>query len=313
MKPTPELIYEYRMQRQKALDNASAEAARLRNIIPRLGEIAAERKSLTFDMGLALVKAEDKDATKIAYQQKISALNAEEQNILRDMGLGSDHLAPRFRCPLCQDTGYTGDVQQKMCSCMKQRLISLTFGDTGLDETQTFSAMLDTVYPNDKQRSRTLKAKKLCMDYAASFPDSIPSDMLLMGGTGLGKSHLLNATALEISKRGYAVYKTSAYSLINSVMDSIRNRTDAPDFLSPDLLVIDDLGTEPMINSVTRETLFSVMNERQAAGKATLWATNRSFEDIQDVYGDRFFSRLIAPRLTAVLRLEGEDLRRILK
>lgn len=313
MKPTPELTYEYRMARQRALDKCALESARLYKLVPRLGEIASERKSLAFDMGLALVKSSDSEATKASYQQKIAALTAEEQAILKDMGLPHDHLAPKFRCSLCEDTGYVGEVKKQMCSCMKQRLISLTFGDAGLDKCQTFDAMLDSVYPSDKQRTRTLKAKKICMDYAQSFPNAAPADMLLMGGTGLGKSHLLNATALEISKRGYAVYKTSAYNLINGVMDSIRSRTDAPDFLSPDLMVIDDLGTEPMINSVTRETLFSVMNERQAAGKATLWATNLGAATIQDNYGDRFYSRLISPRLTAVLRLEGEDLRRILK
>ena len=74
-----------------------------------------------------------------------------------------------------------------------------------------------------------------------------------------------------------------------------------------------DLGTEPMINSVTRETLFSILNERQSARKATLWATNRSLDDILASYGDRFFSRLVAPRETMVLRLEGDDLRLRLK
>lgn len=313
MKPTPELTYEYRMMRQRALDKAAAEAARLQRIMPRLGEIASERKALAFDMGLALVKAEDKEATRFAYQQKIEALNAEEQTILGDMGLSADYLAPKFRCPLCQDTGFIGDVQQKMCSCMKQRLISMSCGNSGLDETMTFSALREDIYPSETQKSFALKAKQVCKSYAESFPNAEPLNILLMGGTGLGKSHLLNATALEVSKRGYAVYKTSAYSLISGVMDSIRNRTDGPDFLSPDLLVIDDLGTEPMINSVTRETLFSVMNERQAAGKGTLWATNRSFDDIQDTYGDRFSSRIFAPRLTTVKQLGGKDLRQILK
>ena len=54
-------------------------------------------------------------------------------------------------------------------------------------------------------------------------------------------------------------------------------------------------------------------HERQSAKKATLWATNRSLDDILASYGDRFFSRLVAPRETMVLRLEGDDLRLRLK
>ena len=169
------------------------------------------------------------------------------------------------------------------------------------------------IYPCDRQKRIALKAKELCQGYAMAFPKCDPMGILLMGGTGLGKSYLLNAIALEVSSRGYDVYKASAYNLINAFMESIRGRGESPDILAPDLMIIDDLGTEPMINSVTRETLFSILNERQSARKATLWATNRSLDDILASYGDRFFSRLVAPRETMVLRLEGDDLRLRLK
>ena len=96
-------------------------------------------------------------------------------------------------------------------------------------------------------------------------------------------------------------------------MDAIKERTAPPDFMAPDLLIIDDLGTEPMIPNITRETLFSVINERQSADRATLWATNLGLDFIQDSYGDRFFSRLIAPRSTGILAMSGEDLRPLLR
>ena len=78
---------------------------------------------------------------------------------------------------------------------------------------------------------------------------------------------------------------------------------------SPELLLLDDLGTEPMIPGVTRETLFAAINERQFAGKATVIATNLTKNELFTQYGERIFSRLFASREYAAITLRGKDLR----
>lgn len=311
MKPTPELLYEYRQARQQALEDCRRRTLELQAAIPRLGEIAEQRRNAAYDMGRDIL--EQGEGARLPAMEKIAALDAEEAAILRDAGYPGDYFSPSFRCPLCQDTGFVGELHRTPCACLRRRMAEARFASSAMDKSQSFHSFREDVYPADKQRRQAMKAKEICQRYADAFPDQTPRDLLITGPTGLGKSHLLNAIGLELAAKGVYVYKTTAYNLINSAMDAIKERTAAPDFMAPELLIIDDLGTEPMIPTVTRETLFSVINERQAANKPTLWATNRDLEFIQESYGDRFFSRLIAPRATGILPMTGQDLRPLLK
>ena len=307
MKPSPELLYEYKQARQQAIEDCRRRTDKIRREIPRLEEIASLRRGLAFDMGRAIM--EKGEQARVEYMSRIAELDGEEAQLLISAGYDADCFSPKFRCELCCDTGYVGELHRTLCTCIKSRMAEERFASSAIDKTQSFDALRTDVYPTEKQKNQAAKAKDICMKYAADFPDQSPKDLLLTGPTGLGKSHLLNAIGLEVTAKGYFVYKTTAYNLINAAMDAIKQRTNAPDFMEPDLLIIDDLGTEPMIPSVTRETLFSVINERQSAGRAILWATNLGLEHIQSNYGDRFLSRLVAPRITGILHMSGDDLR----
>ena len=311
MKPSPELLYEYKQARRKAIEDCRIRTERARRQIPRLGEIAEQKRDIAYNMGREIL--EKGEAARAACMERIALLDAEEAALLMEAGYPGDHLSPRFRCELCQDTGFVGELYRTPCACLKRRMAEARFASSAIDKGQSFAAFREDIYPSEKQKKQAIKSKALCMKYAADFPNQSPRDLLLIGPTGLGKSHLLNAIGLELAARGVYVYKTTAYNLINSAMEAIKERTSAPDFIAPELLIIDDLGTESMIPNITRETFFSVINERQTAGKPTLWATNRDLEFIQESYGDRFFSRLIAPRNTGILAMSGEDLRPILK
>ena len=58
MKPTPELIYEYRMSRERAEREAGERREAACTAIPRLREIASERRHLAFDTGLMKMRNE---------------------------------------------------------------------------------------------------------------------------------------------------------------------------------------------------------------------------------------------------------------
>lgn len=311
MKPSPELLYQYKQARRQAIEDCRRRTEAIHAQIPRLGEIAQQKRDIAYDMGREILE-KGQDA-KASCMERIAMLESEEAALLMQAGYPGDYLSPKFRCELCQDTGYVGDLYRTPCACLKRRMAEARFISSAIDSTQSFAAFREDVYPTDKQRRQALRAKEICQRYAESYPRQSPRDLLITGPTGLGKSHLLNAIGLELAARGVYVYKTTAYNLINSAMEAIKERAAAPDFIAPDILIIDDLGTEPMIPNITRETFFSVLNERQIADKATLWATNLGLEFIQDSYGDRFLSRLVAPRNTGILPMSGEDLRPLLK
>ncbi len=139
--------------------------------------------------------------------------------------------------------------------------------------------------------------------YANAFPNNERRDLLYQGETGVGKTYLLNCIGGRVLERGYSVLKISAYKLIQLTLDNLRNEpSERPDYILPDLLIVDDLGTEPMIRNITIETLLSIVCERQDLDKATIIATNLAVTDedgvdtLQSVYGERFASRFMAPR-----------------
>jgi len=311
MKPTPELLYEYRRARERAEEDCRRRREEAMAALPRLKEIAGERRELTYDLGLLRLSGEAHKAAEA--EGRIAALNAEERALLLSAGYGEDYLLPRYRCPACRDTGYAGEVEKKLCGCIKQRMYALRYAASGINSREVFANFREDVYPAEEQLKRTLKVKRICEEYCRQFPGQSPPDMLLMGGTGLGKSFLLNAMAAELTAAGHEVWKTTAYSFISAVMEGIKGRGDSPDFTGPELVILDDLGTEPMISNVTRESLFSLINERQSAGRATVWATNQQLESIQAMYGDRFFSRITMAARTRIIRLTGEDLRMRIK
>ena len=103
--------------------------------------------------------------------------------------------------------------------------------------------------------------------------------------------------------------KYTAYNLIDAALRAVRRHEAGPELTGAELLLLDDLGTEPMIPGVTIETLFAAINERQFAGKATVIATNLTKNELFTQYGERIFSRLFASREYAAITLKGKDLR----
>ena len=115
MKPTPELIYEYRMSRERAEREARERREAACTAIPRLREIADQRRRLAFDTGLMIMRGEDSSELR----NKVEQLDKEELNLLLSAGLPPDHMLPHYRCKACNDTGYVGDTVKKLCPCMK--------------------------------------------------------------------------------------------------------------------------------------------------------------------------------------------------
>ena len=56
MKPTPELIYEYRAARKQAIEDCKRRTQKLRREIPRLGEIAELRRDIASNMGKEILE-----------------------------------------------------------------------------------------------------------------------------------------------------------------------------------------------------------------------------------------------------------------
>ena len=79
-----------------------------------------------------------------------------------------------------------------------------------------------------------------------------------------------------ILNNNYGLYIPS-FNLNNELLSyhtTFDNTKNLDRFLNPDVLVIDDLGTENMFKNITQEYLLYLLNERQRLNKTTIFTTN---------------------------------------
>ncbi len=237
----------------------------------------------------------------------IAKLRSELSGKLQRYGLPPDYLDEQYICAECRDTGR---VNGRICGCMLQLAVNAQFLGSGLNPLESFDTFNLSLFKDEKQKKAMSKIKEYCLAYADGFPNTEKRDILFMGAPGVGKTFLLNCIGGRTLGCGHSVLKLNSYKLIQMVMDSFRSEAgDRPDFLLPELLIIDDLGAEPMIGNVTVETILSILCERQDANKATLIATNCSSDDLASIYGTRVVSRLVAPRTVQIIEIDSQNLR----
>ena len=183
----------------------------------------------------------------------------------------------------------------------------------GVDE-QCFERFDLMRFPEaDGQRDRMAAARKICEAYADGFSDTRYRNLLLTGAGGLGKTFLLNCIYARVVDRGGSAVRITAFRMFEAMRrqhmgedaagEGFRSLLDAP------LLLIDDLGTEPMMRNITVEYLFTLLNERIAAKRHTVVATNLSPVQLQERYGERVSSRLLDRAVCGAIQLKGKDLR----
>ena len=123
----------------------------------------------------------------------------------------------------------------------------------------------------------------------------------------------MNCIAERVLERGYGVMRLTAYRLIEIMRRYHYNGEDAQlveEMRGCDLLLLDDLGAEPMIENVTINYLYYLINERLCAGKAMIVSTNFMPDELREAYTERVSSRLMNQRNTQVLHFVGTDVRR---
>ena len=179
-----------------------------------------------------------------------------------------------------------------------------------INDRETFANFNEALYPNDEQRKQALNMKRFCERYVAALPKPGKPNLLILGQSGLGKSFFGNAIARAAIEKGIRTVKSTAYQCIQNILDGLDARENAiAPFLSAELLILDDLGTEPMVPNVTIETVFRILNERAASLLPTVIITNLSVEEIQMRYDERVSSRMIDTSVTTIAALRGDNLR----
>jgi len=250
-------------------------------------------------------------------------LQTQRAELLKGLGYEADALDDTPACPLCGDTGWTG---AGMCACLKelcsQEQMKALTALLNLTEEQSFDKLRLDIYSDRpwqgegrSPREHMARVVAVCEGFARQFPHYPLKNLLFSGGTGLGKTFLSGCIAREVSRQGFSVVYDTAINLFSAfetrkftrdAAEERQARDDTRRYLSCDLLILDDLGSE-LTTQLVQSTLYEVVNSRLQADKRTIISTNLPMEEICQRYTPQIASRVGG--LYKELTFYGRDLR----
>jgi DNA replication protein DnaC len=138
-------------------------------------------------------------------------------------------------------------------------------------------------------------------------------NVLLLGPSGVGKSHLAQALGQRACRLGHKVLYVTAHDMFRQLRAA---RGDASHdrkllrFTSPALLILDDLGLRPLVAEEALD-LYDVIRLRYERGSIVV-TSNRALDEMPSIFGDPLLSSAAMDRLlddAQVLVLEGDSYR----
>ena len=276
-----------------AAERAEARRTALADKIDGLREIDGALSATAARIFGAAFAGKEGLADRIAkIKRETEELRAARAALLEAHGYPADYTDVHYDCEKCRDLGF---VETRMCECFKRALVLRGYETSGLGALigkQTFdNYSLDYFRGEDRERMRQNFTR--IQSYAESFSRNSDS-LLLMGGTGLGKTHLSSALAKVVIDRGFDVLYTSVLNMIAEFEKAkFRGEQDDTDrYFSAELLIVDDLGTE-LGGSFTESCLYNVIDTRICKGLPTVISTNLTAAQLSERYTGRLFSRLL--------------------
>ncbi len=229
------------------------------------------------------------------------------KNRLKELNINYNDFTPHYHCNKCKDTGI---FENQECECVNQIKSNELLKRCGLNfKPHSFEDSKFDIFDNPSLLKNLYTAmKKWCQTTTEV------KNIIISGNSGVGKSFLLECMLTELLKEKKYVLYTTAFSLSQDLLkyhttfDSSKEEIISP-YLKCDILIIDDLGTEPIFKNVNEEYLYLILNQRVFEKKPILISTNLTLPEIQERYGERILSRLINKNLSKLFRIENTDLR----
>lgn len=277
-----------------------------------------------------LIRSQDMSEAE-ALARRITDLKQEAQRLLVENGYPADYLEPRFTCRICGDTGLVTDprtFETRACVCYRQLYLEKLYQvsnilDDGMTGFEHFDEMLFPDSPDRERygsdispREQILAIRDRCYAFIDHFSDPNPANLYFFGSAGTGKTFMAKSVGLELIKKGYTVLYLSSPTLFDVIrkarFSSDNGEWDATyrDLVETQLLILDDLGTEPASDARYAEflTLLEARKARSSQHIArTIISSNLHPRQIYQAYNERIASRIVGEFET--LKFFGDDIR----
>ena len=113
------------------------------------------------------------------------------------------------------------------------------------------------------------------------------TNVVFIGGVGLGKTHLASALGYQACLKGHTVLFTSTIDSINNLISAQKMgllKQELKKYLKPDLLIMDELGYLPIDNKGA-DLLFQIISQRYEQGSIII-TTNRVFKEWPKIFNN---------------------------
>ncbi len=140
------------------------------------------------------------------------------------------------------------------------------------------------------------------------------SNVVFIGGVGLGKTHIATALGYQACLKGHTVLFASAIDAINNLTAAKRAerlKQELKKYLNPSLIILDELGYLP-IDKNGADLLFQIISQRYERGSIII-TTNRVFKKWPEIFNnDSTLTSALLDRLlhhTDAVVIEGKSFR----
>ena len=282
---------------EKAMDNSEFKT------------LYAKEKELIFL--IAKSKANNQDTKSLEKEQKF--LHEKINKILKTLNMTYDSLKPNYDCDICEDSGVMKNG--KYCNCLKNVVKQVVIGESSknLQSLHSFDEFNSKKVKNAQQQTQLESLKTFLSSWCKDNNAEIKL-VYICGKTGVGKTFITECTTRYLLEKGYLASMISSFTMNQLFLEyhtaKIENKNYImANFLDPEVLIIDDLGTEPILKNVTTEYLYLIISERLAQNRKTIISSNLGPNDILSRYGERIFSRVFNKRECKAFNIVGDDLR----
>lgn len=305
-------------RREKAVLDAGIRRQEIMQKIPEISSIQTKLSAIGISISKCFFDKENSKSELKKLEAASLALQKKRAEILKANDYDEDALSEKYFCSVCKDTGY---YNNHLCSChkeiLKENQRNALRRIAPIDECtfDSFDVRYYSASAMDNGVSPRQKAERIfenCRKYAQTFNEHSPN-LMFMGKTGLGKTHLSLAIANVAINKGYSVVYGTSQNILSDLQSENFGKTEntyysESDVLNTDLLIIDDLGTEYK-NAYSIACLYNIINTRILKKRSTIISTNFDFNQFNEIYDARITSRIAGEYSTLIL--EGEDIRYI--
>ncbi|MDO4732731.1 MAG: ATP-binding protein [Bacillota bacterium] len=239
-------------------------------------------------------------------------INADLNKILQMLESGENAFTAGdeevYHCPLCRDTGWISDgASARLCKCRKkQQSVQRSSLPPKLAKCRFENFYLNKysreALPGKESSYQSLARQALIAvrEFAAAYlAGQAPRGIVLTGGNGCGKTHLVAATANLLLEKNVDVFFQVVPEFLDQLRDSYHRENQGMReaelirrAYTASVLVLDDLGAHNFTEWVQNK-LFAIVNYRLNYELPCLITTNLSLPELGECIGRRTTSRLM--------------------